>query len=347
MSNFLSRLFVLVTSGLPFRTVSDGTNEISETAGTGTPEGAVTANPGSRYINYTDGTIWTKSSGSGNTGWSQLGLYSHPNHTGDVTSVGDGATTIAQDAVTEGKILNGAVSNAKLANVATAIIKGRLSAESGPPEDLDPSQARTVLNVADGANIYTHPNHTGAVTSTGDGATVIADNAVTAIKIAADAVTNTKIQNAAVSSAKLTDASVGNAKLGNMLENRVKARLLGSGTGLPQDLTARQVRGLLRIIAPDTTFASTIDWSIEDGVSRRLAANGNFTLNFPTGVVTAGETVLWYITPLVASTITLGSGYQVPAGHSITLSGAGKKDRLLMFFDTATTCTVIITKDIA
>jgi hypothetical protein len=34
------------------------------------------------------------------------------------------------------------------------------------------STVRTILNVADGANNYVHPNHTGDVTSTGDGATV-------------------------------------------------------------------------------------------------------------------------------------------------------------------------------
>ena len=35
-----------------------------------------------------------------------------------------------------------------------------------------------MINVADGANAYTHPNHSGEVTSTNDGATVIADNIV-------------------------------------------------------------------------------------------------------------------------------------------------------------------------
>ena len=38
--------------------------------------------------------------------------------------------------------------------------------------------------VAVSANNYTHPNHSGDVTSTGDGATVIAANAVTSAKLA-------------------------------------------------------------------------------------------------------------------------------------------------------------------
>ena len=36
--------------------------------------------------------------------------------------------------------------------------------------------------IATGANLYVHPNHSGEVTSTGDGATVIANNAVTNAK---------------------------------------------------------------------------------------------------------------------------------------------------------------------
>lgn len=62
--------------------------------------------------------------------------YVHPSHTGDVTSSGDGATTIAPDAVT----------NAKLANMATGTIKGRASAGTGDPEDLTAAQATALLD---------------------------------------------------------------------------------------------------------------------------------------------------------------------------------------------------------
>ena len=67
--------------------------------------------------------------------------YVHPNHTGDVTSVADGAQTIAANAVT----------NAKLADMANATIKGRVTAGAGDPEDLTATQVRTILNVANGA----------------------------------------------------------------------------------------------------------------------------------------------------------------------------------------------------
>jgi hypothetical protein len=57
---------------------------------------------------------------------------------GDVTVGGTGTTlTIDNDAVT----------NAKLANVATASIKGRVTASTGDPEDLTGTQATTLLDV--------------------------------------------------------------------------------------------------------------------------------------------------------------------------------------------------------
>ena len=56
------------------------------------------------------------------------------------------------------------------------------------------------------ANNYSHPNHTGDVTSTGDGATVIANNAVTTDKINDSAVSTAKIADDAVTAAKLNAA---------------------------------------------------------------------------------------------------------------------------------------------
>ena len=79
---------------------------------------------GTNWINDTDAT------GGGG--------YTHPNHSGDVTSVGDGAQTIAADVVT----------NAKLANVNSATFKGRVTAAVGDPEDLTATQATSLLNLA-------------------------------------------------------------------------------------------------------------------------------------------------------------------------------------------------------
>jgi hypothetical protein len=87
--------------------------------------------------------------------------------------------------------------------------------------------------VATGANLYVHPNHSGDVSSTGDGVTAIgagkvltsmlADNAVetakikdlnvTTDKLAADAVTNAKLADDAVETDNIKDLNVTTAKL--------------------------------------------------------------------------------------------------------------------------------------
>jgi lysophospholipase L1-like esterase len=156
--------------------------------------------------------------------------YIHPNHNGDVTSVGDGATTITDKAVTLGKIqdigsgkvigrhtagdgtpqeigidggleIHGSnirraaltgdvtasagsnataiaddtVTNAKLANVPTATIKGRTTAGTGDPEDLTVAQVLTMLdldNLASGVDPrYTDPGAIGRYAFLGDSMT--------------------------------------------------------------------------------------------------------------------------------------------------------------------------------
>lgn len=41
-------------------------------AGTGSPEGVVTANPGCTYLDTSNDFYWVKRTGSGNTGWLNL-----------------------------------------------------------------------------------------------------------------------------------------------------------------------------------------------------------------------------------------------------------------------------------
>ena len=105
-------------------------------------------------------------------------VYTHPNHSGDVTSVADGAQTIANNVVT----------NAKLATVATATIKGRITTDTGNVEDLTATNVRSIINVADGANNYSLPT---ASTSVLGGVKV--DNAT--IKINAEKVISATLIN--------------------------------------------------------------------------------------------------------------------------------------------------------
>ena len=73
--------------------------------------------------------------------------YSHPNHSGDVTSTGDGATLIANNAVT----------HAKYQDIATQTIVGRTASGTGNPTALTATQVRGILNVANGATASANP----------------------------------------------------------------------------------------------------------------------------------------------------------------------------------------------
>lgn len=106
---------------------------------------------------------------------------SNATHTGDVT--GATALTIAANAVT----------NAMLAQVATDTLKGRTTAGTGDPEDLTATQARTVLNVEDGADVTDAANvaAAGAVMETladakGDLFAATADDVITRLPVGAD-----------------------------------------------------------------------------------------------------------------------------------------------------------------
>jgi hypothetical protein len=66
--------------------------------------------------------------------------------------------------------------------IGASTIVGRKS--TGGIVALTKAEVLAIINVADGANAYTHPNHTGHVTSVADGATTIAAKSITASMIA-------------------------------------------------------------------------------------------------------------------------------------------------------------------
>ncbi len=139
---------------------------------------------------------------------------SNATHTGDVT----GATELT--------IANNKVTNAKLAQMPTKTIKGNVTTGTANADDLTASEVRELLNVADGANNYVHPNHTGDVTSTGDGATTIGNNKVTNEKLATVATKTFKGRNSA-STGNVEDLSVSTVKSMLGLELTQKANATG------------------------------------------------------------------------------------------------------------------------
>lgn len=95
--------------------------------------------------------------------------------TGDVTaSAGDNATTIANDAVT----------NAKLANMAEATIKGRAAgAGTGDPTDLTAAQVRAIIGATGGGTLHVNMTQAGNV---GTGEDTLASYTVPAGQLAAN-----------------------------------------------------------------------------------------------------------------------------------------------------------------
>ena len=89
--------------------------------------------------------------------------YTHPNHTGDVTSIADGVQTLQSQAITN---------KTTVTPVAGDFI---LITDASDSNNLKKVDASDLLSGA----TYTHPNHTGDVTSTGDGAQVLAAQAIT------------------------------------------------------------------------------------------------------------------------------------------------------------------------
>jgi len=78
---------------------------------------------------------------------------------GDITVSGSGATwTIDNDAVTTAKILNSNVTLAKIEDIATNHFLGRHAGGSGAVQQVSASQARTILNVEDGADVTDNAN---------------------------------------------------------------------------------------------------------------------------------------------------------------------------------------------
>lgn len=160
--------------------------------------------------------------------------YSHPNHTGDVTSVGDGATTIA----------NGAVTLAKMANMATSSLIYRKTAGSGAPEVNTLATLKTDLGLTGTNSGDQTITLTGDVTGSGTGSF--------AATVANDAVTN--------------------AKLANMATATFKGRTT-AGTGDPEDLTATQATALLDTF---TTSLKGLAPASGGGTTNFLRADGTW-----------------------------------------------------------------------
>jgi hypothetical protein len=93
-----------------------------------------------------DTTLKQAKVGDGTTAWNSLAYGLATIETVGVTD-GDKGDVVVASLGTVWTVDSNAVTNAKLADMATATIKGRTTAGTGDPEDLTPAQARSVLSV--------------------------------------------------------------------------------------------------------------------------------------------------------------------------------------------------------
>ena len=231
--------------------------------------------------------------GYNGTGWVFLDnpAYTHPNHTGDVTSSGDGALTYnntvpvtkggtGQSTYTNGQLLIGNTTGGTLA-------KATLTQGSG-------------ITITNGAGSITlaHTAHTGDVTG------------ATALTIAADAVTNTKLANMAVST--------------------IKGRAT-AGTGDPEDLTAAQVRTILNVADGATANTGTVT-SVAAGVGMSftsITGTGSVALGTPSTITTATTNSVSGTTHTHALSITAADIGASATGHTHTFASLTSKPTTL------------------
>jgi hypothetical protein len=171
--------------------------------------------------------------------------YTHPNHTGDVTSTGDGATVIANNAVTL----------AKMANVATGTLFYRKTASSGNPEVQTLATLKTDLGLT-GTNSGDQTSIAGITGTKAQFNTAVTDGTFLYV---GDVTTNATHTGDVTGATVLTIANdvVTNAKLANVATGTIKGRVTAA-TGDPEDLTAAQVRTLLNVADGATANAGTV-----------------------------------------------------------------------------------------
>lgn len=143
MSIFDTEIQVSVPTGTYFIQATSASGEVGLFYGSGSPEGVVTASPGSTYQDFSGGDIYVKDSGTGNTGWRVLSSGVSDGDKGDITVSGSGATwTIDNDTVT----------NAKLANMAANTVKANPATTTANPQDIAVGTG-TILGRTDSGNV--------------------------------------------------------------------------------------------------------------------------------------------------------------------------------------------------
>ncbi len=221
--------------------------------------------------------------------------YSHPNHTGDVTSVGDGATTIAA----------GAVTLAKMANMATSSLIYRKTAGTGAPEVQTLSTLKTDLGLTGTNSGDQTITLTGNVTGSGTGsfATTIANNAVTYAKM--QTVTASRLLgNPTASAAVPSEISIGSG-----LSLTTGGVLSATGTGGTVTSVGLSLPSIFTVSNSPVTGSGTLTGTLASQTSNYVFAapsSGNGTPVFR--ALVAGDLPSIDLTSKVTGVLPLANG---------------------------------------
>ena len=177
-------------------------------------------------------------------------VYTHPNHSGDVTSSADGATTIANNAVTTAKIAGDAITALKIADDvinATHIEDGQI---------LTAALGADAVTGAKIANDSINSEH-------------YVNGSIDAQHIASEAVTTAKIAGGNVTTAKIADDNVTAAKLANSINTDI-------ATGVTGNTTANAA-------LPKAGGTMTNNLTLADGVRLNVGTNADLKLYHDNG----------------------------------------------------------------
>lgn len=260
-----------------------------------------------------NGTFSGTSSGT-NTGDQTITL------TGDVTGSGTGsfAATIANDAVT----------NSKLANVATATIKGRVSSGTGDPEDLTGTQATTLLDTftsslkglapasGGGTTNFLRADGTWATPASGTG-TVTSVSVVTANGVSGTVANSTTTPAITLSLGAITPTSV--AATGTVTGSNLSGTNTGDQTiTLTGDVTGSGTGSFATTIANGVVTNAKLQNSAITIAGTSTSLGGSITLDTIDGLSANGLIARTSANTRAARTITGGTGITVTNGDGVS-----------------------------